>query len=247
MRTIKRVKITAPIDQYVGIMAESQEEAEDIVKEIISCGKCSEANITRKDLVEQLRKKGCIFSNSIKVNSTEPGILKFKDDDDYNKANAGWKRTDGERDYGDGVRYEEIHAIRKPKEKRYDIQIFMDETDVVRKSVTLPNGIKLYGSGDTTTYIELRDVDEAFFRMLKPVVERMGQVVSTVFKPEKLKDGPVEGRHWVAWKVIKKQDDAPAVEGARPIALVNPFDSGSSGIGITFPFFSFSGVLEEAK
>lgn len=238
-RTIKRVKVTTPIEQYVGIMAESQEEAENIVKEVISCGQSTETNITRKDLIEQLRKKGCIFSHKIKVDSTEPGILRYNDDAEYDKANVDWRITDGERDWGDGVRYEEIHAIRKPKEKRYDIQIFMDEADVVRKSVTLPNGVKVYGSGDTTTYIELRDVDEAFFRMLKPTVERMGQVVSTVFKPEKLKDGPVEGRHWVAWKVIKKQDDAPTVEGARPIALVNPLDSGSSGVGIAFPFFNF--------
>ena len=251
MRTIKRVKITTPIEQYVGIMAETQEEAEVIVKEILSHGKSEETDITRKDIVEQLRKKGSICKFNIKVDGEDPGLVKYNDDAEYAKVNADWKATDDYRDYGDGTRYEEIHAIRKPEEKRYDVQIFIDEENVCGKSVTLPNGVQVYGSGDTTTYIELRDVDKEFFEMLKLGIKRMGQVVSTVFKPEKLKDGPVEGRVQVAWKIIKKQDDAPAVEGVRPIVPVNPFNSGALGAGIailrgsdhTNPILRLTGVL----
>lgn len=242
MRTIKRVRITTPIEQYVGIMAETQEEAEGIVKEILSHGRSDETDLTRRDIVEELRKKGSINRYNIKVNNTEPGILRYNNDGEYTIANADWKATDEKRDYGDGGRYEEIHAIRKAEEKRYDIQIFIDEENVCGKSVTLPNGVEVYGSGDTTTYIELRDVDEDFFKMLRLGIKRMGQVVSTVFKPEKLKDGPVEGRVQVAWKIIKKQDDTPTEnEGVRLFGPVNPFDSGAPGTGV--PIFRFTGVL----
>ena len=253
MRTIKRVKITTPIEQHIGIMAETQEEAEGIVKEILNYGSSKETNLTRGDVVEQLRKKGSITPYNIKVDSSTPGLLRFKDDNDYANANADWRSTDQKRERGDGQRYEEIHAIRKPEEKRYDIQIYINDTNVCDRSITLPNGVKVNAHGDTTTYIELRDVDEEFYVTVKKNLSEKNVLVSRKPQPEILKDGPVKGRTLVAWELIKKPgSDTPTMnEGIRPI-LPGPFDPGFLGTGIavlrqadsTNPIFTLTGVLD---
>ena len=258
MRTIRRVKITTPIEQYVGIMAETQEEAEGIIKEVLNRGSSNETNLTRGDVVEQLRKKGSIIPCNIKIDSSEPGIVRYENDQEYAIANADWKATDDYRAPSDGVRYEEIHAIRKPEKKRYDIQLYMNDTNVCERSLTLPNGVKVNAHGDTTAYIELRDVDEEFFKMVKKNLSEKNIVVSKEPDTKKLKDGPVEGRILVAWELIKKpgSDTLTMNEGVRPI-LPGPFDPGFLGTGIavlrqadsTNPIFTLTGtgVLKEAN
>ena len=202
---IYRFNVEAKISQVVAIKADSREEAEAALKEVINSGASTQSPKNLNQIKADLRKLGAITDVKIDERASM-----FRDDYEsetrYLNMNRLWSRNNPEK-REDGMWDEEIYFKLKGKPS-HDLQLFIElpqssNSTIFGKKLTVNHDGKAYGEIRNLTTEEydtvmkhLREeyeVEPMFFDIAKlldhtPVVERMWHAFS--IRPKKTVTGP---------------------------------------------------------
>ena len=184
---IYRFQITRKVEQWmdVAINANSKEEAEKMVRKVISEGECPDVNITKKDIRDEMNKRLEKFEYAEQYEVRDPDYSSFDDEVVYNNDCAHCYV---------GTRGEEFRlTYTPPEEDKFDVQVFIDQDP---KEIPTPpafnnlEGVKIHASARTKGYLELFGLNTQQYVTLKKFFLNACEGHKTLFNPEF-----TEGRH----------------------------------------------------
>ena len=184
---IYRFNITRKVEQYmdVAINANSREEAEKMVRKVISERECPDVNITKKDIRDEMNKRLEKFEYSEQYAVRDTGYASFDDEDEYKNTVACL--------YVGGRGEEFRMTYTPPEEDKFDVQVLIEEDP---KEIPTPpafnnlEGIKLHAIARTNAYLELFGVNTQMYVKLKNFFLNECEGHKVVFNPTL-----TEGRH----------------------------------------------------